>query len=208
MQIGRDQLGELGICDVLASAMQLDALSLGRFRDILDALPAAIYMTDAQGRLTYFNQACIGFSGRTPALGTDHWCVTWKLYHPDGTPMPHDTCPMAIALKEGIVIRNVEAIAERPDGTRVWFIPHPTPLRDPDGKIVAGVNMLVDITERKRVELPQARLAAIIESSDDAIISKNLDSIITSWNRGAERLFGYTAEEAIGRSVTMLIPSD
>ena len=82
---------------------------------MIDALPAAIYTTDAEGRLTHFNPAAVEFSGRTPELGTDRWCVSWKLYYPDGRPMPHDECPMAIALKEGRVIKGAEAIAERPD---------------------------------------------------------------------------------------------
>ena len=105
-------------------------------------------------------------------------------------------------------IRGVEAIAERPDGTRVPFIPYPTPLLDAAGELIGGVNMLVDITERKRAEEVQQVYAAIIESSDDAILSKNLDGIIASWNPGAERLFGYTAEEIVGKSVTLLIPAD
>src|SRR4051812_38503102 len=77
-----------------------------RFREIMDALPVAIYTTDAQGRLTYFNAAAVEFSGRTPALGTDEWCVTWKLYNPDGSRLPHDQSPMAIALKEGRSVRG------------------------------------------------------------------------------------------------------
>lgn len=129
-----------------------------RFREMIDALPAAIYTTDAQGRLTHFNPAAVTFAGRVPQLGTDEWCVTWKLYHPDGTPMPHDECPMAIALKEGRTVRGAEAIAERPDGTRVWFTPYPTPLRDEAGRIVGAINMLVDITERKRADDTQKLL--------------------------------------------------
>jgi PAS domain S-box-containing protein len=103
-----------------------------RFREMIDALPAAIYTTDAEGRLTHFNPAAVEFSGRTPELGTDQWCVSWELYYPDGRPMPHDECPMAIALKEGRIIKGAEAIAERPDGTRRWFMPHPRQQRRPD----------------------------------------------------------------------------
>ena len=129
-----------------------------RLQDLLAAIPAAIYTTDAEGTITYFNEAAIELSGHRPIVGVDKWCVTWKLFWPDGTPLPHDECPMAIALKEGRIIRNVEAVAERPDGTRVPFIPYPTPLRDPKGEIVGGINMLVDISERKQAETHQRLL--------------------------------------------------
>ena len=76
------------------------------------------------------------------------------------------------------------------------------------GGIVGAVNCFQDITERKRSEEAAQRLAAIIESSDDAIVGKDLDGIITSWNGGAERIFGYLAEEVIGRPITILIPAD
>ncbi|MGH2744321.1 MAG: PAS domain-containing protein, partial [Thermoleophilaceae bacterium] len=117
-----------------------------RFREMIDALPVAIYTTDLQGRLTYFNPAAVDLSGRVPELGVDSWCVTWKLYRPDGTPLPHDECAMALALKEGRAVRGTETIAERPDGKRVWFMPYPTPLRDAEGRVVGAINMLLDIT--------------------------------------------------------------
>jgi PAS domain S-box-containing protein len=129
-----------------------------RLQQLMAAIPAAIYTTDAEGKITYFNEAAVALAGRTPSLGTDEWCVTWKLYRPDGTPLPHDECPMAVALKEGRAIRNAEAVAERPDGTRVPFIPFPTPLRDGSGKVVGAINMLVDISERRQAETQQRLL--------------------------------------------------
>ena len=123
-----------------------------RFRELLDALPAAVYTTDAAGRITYYNEAAAELWGHRPALGSSEWCGSWKLFWPDGTPLPHDECPMAVALKEDRTVRGMEAAAERPDGTRVPFIPYPTPIHDETGKLVGAVNMLVDITDRKRAE--------------------------------------------------------
>ena len=123
-----------------------------RYRDMIDALPVAIYTTDTDGRLTHFNPAAIEFSGRMPDLGTDRWCVSWKLYCPDGSLMPHEECPMAIAINEGRIIRGVEMIVERPDGTRIWSTPYPGLLHDSQGRITGGINLLLDITGRKQVE--------------------------------------------------------
>ena len=128
------------------------------FNALLDALPAAVYTTDAAGRITYYNDAAADLWGHRPPLGSSEWCGSWKLYWPDGTPLRHDECPMAIALKEQRAVRGMEAQVERPDGTRVPFIPYPTPLFDDAGKLTGAINMLVDITERKRAEDQQALL--------------------------------------------------
>lgn len=128
------------------------------FRDLLEALPAAIYTTDADGKVTFFNRAAAALAGREPKLGEDEWCVTWRLYKTDGTPLPHDECPMALALKSGEPIRGAEAIVERPDGARFPMVPYPTPLRDANGRVVGAVNMMVDISERKKAEMQQKAL--------------------------------------------------
>jgi PAS domain S-box-containing protein len=129
-----------------------------RLQELLAAIPAAIYTTDAEGRITYVNEAAVEFAGRRPLLGSEEWCVTPKLYNPDGTELPFDQTAMAIARKDGRIVRGTEAVVERPDGTRVPFIPFPTPLRDANGKISGAINMLVDISERKQAETQQRLL--------------------------------------------------
>ena len=151
---GKDPLLLLAIADITDRKLAADAVREGerRLHEIVEALPTALYTTDAEGRITMFNQAAVEFSGRVPEIGSDSWCVSWKMYSPDGAPLPHDQCPMAIALKENRPIRGSEATAERPDGTRLNFVAYPTPLYDDSGKVTGAVNMLVDITERKQIE--------------------------------------------------------
>jgi PAS domain S-box-containing protein len=129
-----------------------------RLRQVLEALPTAVYTTDASGHVNFYNQAAVELSGRQPELDADKWCVSWRLYDPDGRPIPHDQCPMAIALKENRPIRGQELVVERPDGTIASVVPYPTPLHDGSGTLVGAVNMLVDITERKHAEARQKTL--------------------------------------------------
>ncbi|WIM09117.1 hypothetical protein [Enhydrobacter sp.] len=118
----------------------------------IEGASTAIYATDAAGLLTHFNAACIGLAGRRPAAGRDRWCVTWRLYTEDGAALPHDRCPMAIAIQERRRVRGLAAIAERPDGTRLGFLACPTPIVDGSRALIGAVNALV--------ELPFAELAA------------------------------------------------
>ena len=130
------------------------------------------------------------------------------MFRPDGSLLQHHQCPMADVLRTGVSVREQEVHIERPDGLRGIALVDIEAIKDSDGNIVGAVNCFQDITERKLGEEAALRLAAIIESSDDAIVSKNLDGIITSWNSGAERIFGYLAEEIIGKPIMILIPPD
>jgi PAS domain S-box-containing protein len=129
-----------------------------QFRQVLEALPAAVYTTDAAGKITYYNRAASDLAGRQPTIGKDEWCVTFRLFTPDGKVLPHDQCPMAVSLRENRPVRGVEAMAQRPDGTLFPFLPFPTPLLGDDGEIVGAVNMLVDISDRKEAETHQRML--------------------------------------------------
>ncbi len=158
----------------------LDALATRPdWRAVLDALPVAIYVADAEGAVTYWNRGCVGLAGREPELGQDRWCVTWKIYTTTGEPLPHDQCPMADAIREKRPIRDVIAIAERPDGSRVAFRPYPTPLFDQDGSLTGAVNMLIDVSEEQSGALTEQaercrRLAGSLYSRESNTVLQHM----------------------------------
>jgi PAS domain S-box-containing protein len=179
-----------------------------RYREMVHALPAALYTCDVQGRIVLYNEAAVALWGRKPEAGQDSWCGSCRIYRPDGTPLPLDQSPMAITLKEGRTVRGEEIVIERPDGSRRCVLPYPEPIRNDSGEIVGAMNMLVDLTGHKEAEKARAHLAAIIESSGDAIISKDLNGLIQTWNHGAELIFGYSAAEAVGSPIALLVPPE
>src|SRR6266545_3880787 len=195
--------------------MQTDTVTAPRggdagLRTLLESLPAAAYTCDPDGLITYFNQRAVELWGRAPRINdpVDRFCGSFRLFGVDGSPIQHDHCWMALALRENTEFNGHEIIIERPDGTRVTALAHANPIRDEAGAVTGAVNVLVDITERKTAEEARGYLAAIVSSSQDAIIGKTLEGIITSWNEGAERLYGYTAEELIGQPISLLLPAD
>lgn len=179
-----------------------------RYHELIEKLPVAIYTCNAEGRIEMYNKAAVDLWGREPEIGKDMWCGSWRIYQPNGAPLPLDGCPMAVTLKEGRPVYGEEIVVERPDGARLHVAPFPQPILDSSGKITGAVNMLMDITDRKKAEEVNAKLAAIVQSSDDAIVSKTLEGIVTSWNNAAQRMFGYSAEEMIGQSITKIIPPE
>ncbi|NOT76030.1 MAG: PAS domain S-box protein [Cyclobacteriaceae bacterium] len=305
----------------------------GRYQELIESLPTAIYTCDADGYILQFNQAAVDLWGIAPIAGKTRWCGSWKIFNTDGTLLTPDKYPTAVVIRDGMSVTGQEIIIERPDGVRLNVLPHPRPIKNSSGVVIGAVNMLVDITVRKateeklrlseqrlrlategtrlatwdlnlqtreiiysprlatlfgheetkvithqqmrdqihrddihtivekafekalqtndynyeaRVVHPDQsirwiktngkvlyddnkvpvrmlgtmlditdsraaeerteRLAAIVDSADDAIVGITMEGIVTSWNGGAVRLYGYTAEEMIGRSMSHIIP--
>ncbi len=204
--------------------------SEAKYQQLVQALPAALYSTDAQGCITSFNEAAVTLWGRRPVIGRDVWCGSWKIYAEDGSPLPLDTCPMAITLKEGRAVRGVQIIIEREDGTRRYVAPHPTPVFNSKGKITGAVNMLIDITELKQSEqallesektlqkkveertaeikkkneeltISEEKYHKMIEEVEDyAVLLLDKEGIIQNWNKGAEKIKGYKEQEIVGKN--------
>ena len=191
--------------DHLATAAKFEALfnQSGLFAGIMDL----------QGRLQEVNKLAVDWCGytREQVLGRPFWETPWWRGSEEMQARIRLATDQAAA---GLVFRE-ELRYWLADGSErvVDFAMHP--VRDQSGAIMLLYPTGIDVTDRKRIEVALREseqrlrvLASIVESSDDAIVSKNLDGIVTSWNAGAERVFGYTAEEAIGQPITIVIPED
>jgi PAS domain S-box-containing protein len=133
--------------------------------------------------------------------------TTRKLRHPDDCDRVIDGFHTAV--QEGRDNYETEYRIIRPSDRQTrWIFGRGRVIRDRDGQVIRFAGVDIDVTERKQAELAALRLASIVESSDDAILSKDLEGVITSWNAGATHLFGYEADEIVGKSITTLLPDD
>jgi PAS domain S-box-containing protein len=179
------------------------------FHTFLDTLGVAVYATDAEGGITFFNEAAVALWGRIPELG-EQWCGSWRLYWPDGRPMPHEESPMATAILQDRPIRGVEAELERPDGTRGVFVAYPTPIHDADGKLVSAVNVLVDVTERRKAEEALRAAAEALAASNQVkdeflgLVSHELRTPVTTIFGNAHLLRGRAGLLATEETESML----
>ncbi|WP_336492087.1 PAS domain-containing protein [Methylobacterium nigriterrae] len=137
--------------------------------EVFKQFKSAVYTTDADGWLTYYNDAAADLWGYRPELGKTRWCGSWRIFTTVGAPLPLDQCPMAVALKEGRAVRGVQAVLERPDGTLIPFMPYPTPLRDASGAIVAGSNVLLSLAPPTVLNIPDLPAAAWAEGLPDEV---------------------------------------
>lgn len=169
----------------------LDAVRSGKScQSALDQIPVPVYVTDSEGAVTYWNRACIEFAGREPQLGQDRWCVTWQLYTMHGERLPHDECPMAVAIKERRQVRNAVAIAMRPDGSRVAFTPYPTPLFDEGGELSGAINLLIDVSAEQADALggEAARCRRLALATHDRQVSDVLGAMAAGYDDTADAL--------------------
>lgn len=177
-------------------------------RSLLDAIPIAIYTCNENGYVQLYNNATIKLFGREPKKDEDRFCCAWKVLNMDGTPANIKHSPTWQCLFEGKEEATGNVLIQNPDNKFRQISVRAERVLDDNGQLIGTLNTVTDITEQSENEAKLAYLASIIRSSHDAIISKTLEGIITSWNNGAEQVFGYEAEEMIGQSITRLIPPD
>jgi PAS domain S-box-containing protein len=179
-----------------------------RLRITLASIGDAVVATDAAGRVTFMNGVAEALTGWPQAEAAGRPLPEVFRIVNEWTRLPAEN-PALRALREGVVVglANHTVLIAR-DGTERPIDDSAAPIRDGAGPPAGAVLVFRDVTERRRAEEARARLAAIVESSEDAIVSKTLEGIILSWNAGAERLFGYTPAEAVGQPITLIIPPE
>jgi two-component system, cell cycle sensor histidine kinase and response regulator CckA len=176
-----------------------------RVRLLLDSTAEAIYAKDSDGNCALCNPACarlLGIHHPSELIGRNMYAL---MHHSreDGTPYPIEECPVHLSLQSGRALHGESEVFWRRDGTsfpaEYWCYPMVR-----DGKNMGAVVTFFDVTERRRSEEQIRRLAAIVESSDDAIVGKDLEGFVTTWNAGAENMYGYTPLEAVGQHISFL----
>jgi PAS domain S-box-containing protein len=184
-------------------ASELAEIARARLAAIVDSSDDAIISKTLDGIVTSWNPAAerlFGWSA-AEAIGRHITFIIPAERRAEGE-------DVLARLARGDIIDHFETVRVTKDGREVTVSLTVSPLRGATGRVVGASKIARDISGRYRDELTRARLAAIIESSDDAIVSKTLDGVITSWNPAAERMFGWTVAEAVGRDITLIIPED
>ncbi len=189
--------------DRVASSSSEAEKAQRRLAAIIESSEDAIASKDLNGVITSWNKSAERLFG---------YAAEEIIGQPVTTIIPpelHDDEPRILAkIRAGERIEHFQTVRVHKTGQRIDVSLTVSPIRDDQGKVVGAAKIVRDITRHKKLEEAALRLAAIVESSDDAIASKDLNGIITSWNRSAEKLFGYKAEEIIGKSVTVIIPPE
>ena len=210
MQLIRDDQGQaqtmVGSWQDITQRKQLEQAMQAterRFTVMADAAPVLIWESDPDKLCTYFNKLGLDFTGRTLAQELGHgWA---EGVHPDDLPRCLEIYGSSFDARRDF---QMEYRLRRQDGEYRWLLDHGVPRYEADGRFAGYIGSCLDITERQQAEDQARQLAAIVASSNDAIIGKDLQGVIQSWNRGAETLLGYQASEMLGVSIRKLLPAD
>ncbi len=189
------------------SSTTLSSLPQGAGMDIsqplLDAMSSAVYTTDSNGIITYFNPAAARLWGREPTVGVSKWCGSFRIQSLDGTPMAHEDCPMAVCLKTNQPLSNREILVENPDGALKHVLVSPQPIHNTAGEMIGAINTINDITELREIERARDTsnllTESILRNSKDCIKLLDLDGTLQSINPcGCTSLELSHADEAVG----------
>ena len=205
----------IGFGEAMRSAQARASEQRELMRVTLQSIGDAVITTDNEGRITYLNTVAESLTGWTQADALGHPLGTVFRIVNEETRGPVEN-PAARALRDGVVVGLANhTLLIRRDGSERPIDDSAAPIRNEHGDVSGCVLIFRDVTAQRRMEQDKASqlltarlLASIVESSDDAIIAKSLDGIIQSWNAAAERLFGHTAAQAVGRHISLVIPPD
>ena len=209
---GQDKLILLSIEDITERKKAQEVLnkSSEHLEQLVKELPAGVYSCDALGRVNFYNKAAAKLWGREPEVGKEQWCGSWKIFRPDGAPVPLDSCPMAIAIKEGRAIMGEELIIERLDGSRSNVLVYPQPEFSLSGELTGAINMVFDITElataNKRIKESEERFRYLVEQTLSPIcIFKGEDMILEVANEPVFKIWNVN-KEALGKPFLEIVP--
>lgn len=170
-----------------------------KYIDLVQNLPAAAYTCDVEGNILLFNKAAVELWGSTPEPGKDLWDGSQKVYNLDMCQISYENSSMAKSVKEGKSIHGEQIIIERPDGTRRNVVQHLSPQFDSSGRVIGAINMQIDVTESRRIEEENRKLALIASTTVNAVIISDVNGKITWVNKGFERITEYSFSEVIGK---------
>jgi PAS domain S-box-containing protein len=175
-----------------------------QYADLIQNLPAAVYTTDAEGKIQIFNKAAVHLWGMEPVINDTLYCGSFNIFYPDGTPMPLDQCPMARTLKNGVPVKGEEILVQRPNGELRNVMPNPSPVFDSSGQMTGAINVLNDITDARQSERELVKLSLIARKTDNAVLITNLDGKIEWVNEAFSRITEFSFDEAVGKSSSIL----
>jgi PAS domain S-box-containing protein len=186
-----------------------------QFREVATLLPAAVYLCDASGLIKWYNARAVELWGREPdsASTDERFYGSYKIYHPDGTFIPHWETPIAELLRTGIPVHNRELMVERPDGSRITVLVNIAPIKNEQGEVIGAINCFEDITERKQAERKlresEERYRRIVETAAEGIKILDRDGRITYINSRGASLLDCSVEEMLHCSMfDFVFPED